>query len=236
MTVIPSTYHLATKNELYMRGVGSAPDPTKFRLLLTNGGALTETSTLAEVIRRELTSVGYRALSRPAYAPTVGSYDVGQTRYEFPYVQASWLPVGSTLVFDKAIMLSGAVATTPIQITSVNTSTDQFTLSAHGLSNGDKIMFDVDGAGVLPTGLNNTTLYYAKNISSSLFEVYTEVGLINKVDITSTGTSPYYLKYANGNFEFLIDVGGTITVADGTAYNILIGLNSAKSGVNLTTL
>ena len=54
---------------------------------------------------------------------------------------------------------------------------------AHGLCDGDQVGFTTTGA--LPTGLTNTGVYYAKNVTADTFEVATARG---GASVTTTGT------------------------------------------------
>lgn len=72
----------------------------------------------------------------------------------------------------------------------VNTSTDLVTNTNHGLRDSFDVFFS---SGTLPTvagtALALNTKYYAKNISSSTFELYYDAALTSKIDFTSTGAS-----------------------------------------------
>ena len=71
----------------------------------------------------------------------------------------------------------------------INTTTDQLTLTNHGLRNGKALQYV---GGTLPsvsgTALAFSTDYYAKWISTSLFELYYDSGLTSKINFTSSGS------------------------------------------------
>ena len=56
----------------------------------------------------------------------------------------------------------------------INTSTDVFTWSAHGLSNGNHVMLQTSGS--LPTGLTAGTVYYVINATTNTFQVSASSG------------------------------------------------------------
>lgn len=72
----------------------------------------------------------------------------------------------------------------------VNASTDYVTLTDHGLRDGKGVAFT---SGTLPsvsgTALALNTVYYAKKISTSTFELYYDAALTSKIDFTSAGSS-----------------------------------------------
>jgi hypothetical protein len=81
----------------------------------------------------------------------------------------------------------------------VSNTTDLVTLTNHGLRNATGVAFT---SGTLPTvtgtALALNTIYYAKWIAASTYELYREAALTNKIDFTSTGSSlimksAYYL-------------------------------------------
>jgi len=68
-------------------------------------------------------------------------------------------------------------------------STDTLTATAHGLSNGDVVLFTNSG-GALPGGLSTNTIYYVVNAATDTFKVSTSSGG-SAVDITSAGTGTH---------------------------------------------
>lgn len=82
------------------------------------------------------------------------------------------------------------------QVASINTSTDQLTITSHGLRDGGGVQFDSwTTAPTVTGGVALNTTYYAKYISSSAFELYYDSGLTSKLDFTAAG-SALYLKSA----------------------------------------
>jgi hypothetical protein len=106
----------------------------------------------------------------------------------------------------------------------VAAATDLVTLTNHGLRNAFDVFF---ASGTLPTvagtALALNTKYYAKDISSSTFELYYDAALTSKIDFTSTGSS---LILKSGYLLGLdLTPWGSTRVYDGIA-----SANSSRSG------
>jgi hypothetical protein len=74
-------------------------------------------------------------------------------------------------------------------ITSVNITTNTFTLNNHGFQNGDEVQ--VNSAGTLPYPLNNASTYYVILVDSNNFRLaagYMDVVNNNPIDIINAGT------------------------------------------------
>ena len=67
----------------------------------------------------------------------------------------------------------------------VDYTNSRVNIPAHGLSNGDPITYDTLG-GVAIGGMLNNSVYYAKIITDSIFEVYVDYSLISKITFSST--------------------------------------------------
>ena len=84
--------------------------------------------------------------------------------------------------------------------------TDVFTIAGHKLVNGDIVSFYKTGAGVIPAGLLPNKQYFVHVVDKDTFTVHLTSqdaqGNVNKVDVTSTGTAPFFLTEQN-----LIDAG-----------------------------
>lgn len=77
-----------------------------------------------------------------------------------------------------------------LSVTGVNTGTDRLTITAHGLSNGDKVVPSLyDQAVDLPTGINGLTAYTVTVIDANTIELYDSLG--DLVDLTTGGTTPF---------------------------------------------
>jgi hypothetical protein len=70
----------------------------------------------------------------------------------------------------------------------VNTTTNRLTLTSHGYTNADSVVFQVPAGSTLAAGLTANTRYYAKVIDANTLEIYTDLALSSIVDITTAGT------------------------------------------------
>jgi hypothetical protein len=83
---------------------------------------------------------------------------------------------------------SGSFVSTSLIISSINTGTDQIVFAAaHGLANGNLVNY-YNSFGSLATPLVNGGAYFVKVINATTIELYTDVALTNKVNITSAGS------------------------------------------------
>ncbi len=104
--------------------------------------------------------------------------------------------------------------------------TNIITSNAHGLSNGDMVVFTTSDT--LPAGLSTGTVYWVRDVTTNTFKVASTSSVDGGgpvVDITDTGT---------GTHTFTVhDIGRSIYVGD--VDSIVISLNSA-SNANIDTL
>lgn len=108
---MPWTIHRTALSRMIEEHLNGAivPDPAKFYLILTNGIAINDQSTIATVAGAELTAVnGY---ARMAYNPGAGQYDATQARYEMPIVTTTITASGAGLQYDTIVLLSNANVT-----------------------------------------------------------------------------------------------------------------------------
>lgn len=75
-------------------------------------------------------------------------------------------------------------------LVTVDNTTDTFTSAAHGLSDGDVIVFHTI-TGTLPTGVTAGTPYYVRDSATDTFKIATTSGG-SAVNITTDGTAPNF--------------------------------------------
>lgn len=73
----------------------------------------------------------------------------------------------------------------------VDATTDYVSCAGHGLLDGDRVRFVAVGAGVLPTGIVSTTVYYVDTAGTDEFQITATSGG-SAVNITDNGTAPFY--------------------------------------------
>jgi hypothetical protein len=117
----------------------------------------------------------------------------------------------------------------------VNTTTDQITVTAHGLptSPGWKVSFS--STGTVPGGLVAATAYYAKRIDANTLEIYTDAGLTSKVDLTSQGTGAHTItpdnEFNNNHHRhFSIEVSNSDLSNKNTRFSIPWGFDTTEIG------
>lgn len=111
----------------------------------------------------------------------------------------------------------------------VSSTTDLVTLTNHGLRNAKGVAFV---SGTLPTvsgtALALNTTYYAKNISTSTFELYYESSLTTKINFTSNGSS---LVLKGAYYQALSDKSRWTTGTE-RIYDGLTAWNTGRSGAS----
>ncbi len=176
-------------------GLVTAPDSTKFRLIRHNSTLIGADATKAEIIAAELAEEnGY---SRYNYAIALNdiTFEAGSYRAIAPTRQWTTTASGATLQWSGAAMLANASDSANATCTAT-TGTDRINLSAHGLTDGDEVLFT--SAGAVFGGLTAATIYYVVNPTTDDFQVEASVGG-GAIDITDTGSGTVTLHYANGD-------------------------------------
>lgn len=186
-----------------------------FRIVLCNGGDLTEASTAAEIVSNEVVGNGY---SRESVSFGAVEIDSSTGFAKIPteintIVSAS----GGDITYDAVVLWKNADSIGALEVSSINTSTNRLTVTGHGLSDGDKCA--VTSTDLLPGGVISNTLYYIKSIDSNTVELYPDSGLSSIVDITSSGSGTIYLRLCNGEPARLYNVNSS-TIGDGLSQTI----------------
>ncbi|HAX75716.1 MAG TPA: hypothetical protein DCY88_07755 [Cyanobacteria bacterium UBA11372] len=176
-------------------------------------------STKAQVIAKEsvLIERGTGTLT------SVGAYNPLIFKWETPDVTIT-MTATTSVEFYQLFTLVGGSANKPRSLTpsAINTSTNVITLASHGLSNGDSIMIVPEAGATLPSPLSGTAIYQAFGITSGTFQISAD-GL-TAVDLSTTGTGIFYLKYANGMLATILEQRSS----DGSS-PVLISLPAGQS-------
>lgn len=143
------TIHRAALSRMLEEHLNGAtvPDPTKFYLILTNGVAINDQSTIAQIAAAELAAAnGY---GRMNYNPGSGSYDATQNRYEMPPITTSITATGAGLQYDTVVLLSNANATVGEAVGNIEFfQTVGATTIAAGAQQSFVVSFNIGGNGV----------------------------------------------------------------------------------------
>lgn len=144
--------------------------------------------------------------------------NVERTDYEYGKNSLTYIPEQPSGVwcYDPNIglypfsLLSNDVVQ-DIAISSIDTTTNILTVSAHSFKTGDKVRYN---ASVAAGGLNTTQNYYIININSTTFKLAYTYDLAiagTAIDITSGGTSSRVLGYLHADFGIpSIDRAGAV--------------------------
>ncbi len=102
---------------------------------------------------------------------------------------------------------SNPIATdaTAIATSAVDTSTEVITLSSHGFSTGDLVIYE-DGGGTALAGLTDGTIYYVIKVDANTFKVASSLANANAgtaIDLTGTGNNDQFFRYRVGDTDAL---------------------------------
>lgn len=206
--------------------------PLGIRLMLltdATGISLTGTNDKQNFFIKELTDSAY---SRQTYTPSTSSYD-GTNRRVTRTTTPIGVSPGTSLTYQAIALVYGGRSGKKPSVVTPNVSPDTFTLSSHGLSNGEEvIIYSVGGS--RPTGISNV-IYYAKSIDTNTFEIYSDVGLTTKVTFTDAGSGTIYVNYCRGIvMGFAIhDVQQTILSTQTSTINSNIGFTNTNYAVGV---
>jgi hypothetical protein len=120
-------------------------------------------------------------------------------------LKVSFEPAGefealSVLYPYAATLLGSLVTPSSLLVSSINTTNEQLTVTAHGLATGDDVLVHVDTGGSLPTAtpaLATGTRYWVRNIDVNTVKLYSTSGDAgadtNPINFSAAGTGNFYL-------------------------------------------
>lgn len=164
--------------------------------ILCNNLALSDTSTIAEILASELTysPTGYTSRQNIVFPTGVPIDDTINKRWRTPLVTWTVAP-NANLTYTHVWLLADSEARTNKPITGVTVANPGvFTCVDHGLSENDPIV--ITGTGQ-PGGVSATTVYYANVVTSNTFRLKVATDSVTYVQTTSAG-SGVVLRYAKG--------------------------------------
>lgn len=219
---------ITESSKILFRG-STAPDATKFRLCLANTATLGRSSSLVDFITNEMLPInGY---DRQSANFTDGTYDTTDQRLELPTVNASFSASGGSLQFQTVFLMANAkaIASKSFTNSNVNATTDRITITSHGYSNGDKLVFTADALATLPGGISSGTIYQVASVTTNDFQLQPNGGG-STVDITDTGSGTFRARSANGTIVAYAVESSPVTVADGQGYSYNLPVVVLNSG------
>lgn len=231
MTTVANRTYLQRLMQLYY---GSDAKPTTVRGFLANPAtpsSITNSYTLAQIIQDELPEInGY---ARVTFTTTADSSAYDSSLSAWKWVQAkNFTSSGSALTYNVIGTLYNSVGTWASKVVSgINTTTDQLTVTAHGLSSATPVTLTVDSGGTYPVNgqsVTATTVVYVKNISTNVLELYTDVGLTTIVNFSTAGSGTIRIRNCSGNWD-LVDVQ-TSSQTIGVGLTIPVTFNFLEKG------
>jgi len=110
--------------------------------------------------------------------------------------------------------------------TTVDTANNKFVITAHGLSNGDRVRYDSNGNPDI-FGIYDETYYYVSLINTDEFKLFEDEELTNLAELGSTSSGTH--KFISGDEEFYINeikkphATYQTIVLDAGSYNFTVG-------------
>lgn len=212
-------------------GLVTAPSPSQFRLLICDGATWGSGSSKATVLGTEIKQeFGYLRTAFSLDANAV-AYDAVDKRIETPEFEFTLSPVGNFIQFNAFCLMSGASANANKPITAVTLGTSRFTCVGHGLAEGEEVLITQDPGGEMPGGIDQGTIYYAKNVATDTFQVAATSGGA-AITFSTAGSHPLTLRYAKGSLVAGYRNDLTVTVDDGGSQRFtlrLLELNPASA-------
>lgn len=228
---IPTTLFLLDNLDTYFDGLNS------FRMLLCDASGWPSDTldlTLEQAIASEVAEAnGYvRASVAPSSA---AAENATKTRVDRALPTATFTASASQYSYSGYVLLPNAASAANKAATADNT-TNRLTVTAHGITNGDRLMLTTDSGGSLPTGLSATTRYYGKSIDTDTLELYTDAGLTILATFTSDGSS-LRLRYANGKAPWAKKLSSTRTIdSAGSDHEITVTLAFGSTSGNFSAV
>ncbi|MBW4421769.1 MAG: hypothetical protein KME13_21545 [Myxacorys californica WJT36-NPBG1] len=209
-------------------GGGTLPDVAKYFLCLADTTLLTRASSRADFIAAELLQQNGYARSQLLFSDP-GSFSNSNKRYDAPLVTGDFEADGGALQFQTVFLIANGHATANKTLTdaSVNAATNVITATAHGLINGNEVIFSVQGGSTLPTGVAANTIYKVMSVATDSFQISTDG--VTAIDITSTGAGTFYLRYVPARIVLLDVLTDPRLLQDGKPYSYdlyLAGMNT----------
>lgn len=147
------------------------------------------TSSPGEAGDQTTNEANYTGYARQAVARTTGGWTVSTNsvtnaaQISFPQSTGGgtdniqFWSIGSASSGSGILMYYGPFAAAPLLFTTTDSaSSDTFVSDAHGLSDGETVVFSTAPGGTLPTGVTEGTIYYVITSTTDSFQVSTTSG------------------------------------------------------------
>lgn len=195
------------------------------RLILCDSSLWSSEPTSEKIYASELLAAsGY---SRQTNTPIESaSYDEGTKTATITFASATITASGGDITYSGYAILRSAGLASNIAATATSSS-NQITATAHGLTDGDRVMLTADTGGTLPAGVDGLTFYYASIVDADTIELFEESDLTTLVTFTTDG-SGLRLRYCSGEDGPRKNLGSDRTIPDGQSHNFN-GLKAFRS-------
>lgn len=97
-------------------------------------------------------------------------------------------------------LLGSLISPQSLLVSAINTTTEQLTVTAHGLATADAVMVHVETGGTLPTStpaLSQSTRYYVRVVDANTVTLHPTAsdatGNLNAINFSAAGTGNFYL-------------------------------------------
>ena len=181
-----------------------------------------------------------RELSVASQNGTNTTADRNAMKTEFQQLQTEINRIADNTQYNGQNILDGTITSKAVIPTSeVDTTNDKITTTAHGLVDGQRVVYNAGGGTVLG-GLADGTAYYVKRTDADNYQLAATSGG-TAITLTGTGNAAQYFETDVVSFQVGANASQTITIAFGdfntadAASSFAAAINSAAIGVATDT-
>lgn len=209
------TNSFQTRQALVMYRGATSPAVGTFYMCLADTNTLDQDNVIEDFVAAEL-PVGNGYSRQLVTFSSDGTFDLTDNRHEIEPDLVTFTASGAALQYQTAFVLQDASATANQAFApgDVDAGTDTITITAHGLTTGDFVVFTPDAASSLPAPLVSGTKYEVFNALTNTFQV-TTVGGGSAIDLTTVGSGTFKVRDASGDIAWYILEDSQITINDG---------------------
>lgn len=214
MAVVGGYFESWTLRTIQMQlGLAAAPGAGGFYILLHDDPTVLADATMADVVAGELLEVG--GYERYHYEILLEdlSFDALTNRAIAPLRQWTISASGQSLQWAGVVLCANASPNSNA-VATADVGTDTITVAAHGLTNGEAVLFTSPGS--VFGGLVAGQIYFAANTTTNTLQLEEAVGG-GIVALTSTGAGEVRLRYAKGEIVAGFTYDSLQTIFDGAS-------------------
>lgn len=184
---------------------------TNHLILINAVGGFTRTTDLAVILQNEILQLSGGYAPQPlTYIANAGTYNSVDKCLETT-ITAAFNATGAPYSYTHVAMWRGRGGTSSKTIDSINTSTNNVTVTAHGLNDGDRAFITSTATRPsISSGEIAIQRYWVQRIDANNIRLHTNVGLSAPVDFVGAGTGTLSLRYANGSLWYFFESSGTV--------------------------